>query len=166
MKNLTVKAASRSIEVSKKFNSLASRYGTEEYKALQEVRRDYPGFKVVEVSTRKAPKSTYKGLTYDYMENYILSHDDGKNSVMNEYMSLRAMTVEAEEACAEACSYQEIKTWFLDKYPAIAAFHNARAKLVGDAQKKEQARKQKPDRKTLLQKKMEERRANIVALNA
>ena len=121
MKNLTVCAASRSIEVSKKFNTLASRYGTEEYKALQEVRRDYPGFKVVEVSTRKAPKSTYKGLTYDYMENYILSHDDGKNSVMNEYMNLRAMTVEAEEACAEACSYQEIKTWFLDKYPAIAA---------------------------------------------
>ena len=64
MKNLTVCAASRSIEVSKKFNTLASRYGTDEYKALQEVRRDYPGFKVVEVSTRKAPKSTYKGLTY------------------------------------------------------------------------------------------------------
>lgn len=166
MKNLTVCAASRSIEVSKKFNTLASRYGTDEYKALQEVRRDYPGFKVVEVSTRKAPKSTYKGLTYDYMENYILSHDDGKNSVMNEYMSLRAMTVEAEEACAEACSYQEIKTWFLDKYPAIAAFHNARAKLVEAAQVKAKESKQKPDRKTLLQKKMEERRLSLVKLDA
>ena len=82
MKNLTVKAASRSIEVSKKFATLASRYGTEEYKALQEVRRDYPGYEVVVVATRKAPKASYKGLTYEYMENYILSHDDEKNSAM------------------------------------------------------------------------------------
>ena len=166
MKNLTVKAATRSIEVSKKFNTLASRYGTDEYKALQEVRRDYPGFKVVEVSTSKAPKTSYKGLTYDYMEKYILSHDDEKNSAMNEYMNLRAMTDEAEEACAEACSYQEIKTWFLDKYPAIATFHETRAKLVENAKEKAKERKQKPDHKTLLQKKMAERRATLVKIGA
>lgn len=130
MKNLTVRPASRSIEVSKSFNTRASQYGTDEYKALQEVRRDYPGFKVVEVTTRKAPKSSFKGLTYDYMENYILSHDDEKNSTMNEYMGLRAMTTEAEEACAEACSYQEIKTWFLNQYPAIADFHKKREAIL------------------------------------
>jgi len=71
MKNLTVKAASRSIEVSKSFNTLASRYGTDEYKALQEVRRDYPGYEVVVVATRKAPKSSYKGLTYDYSKSVV-----------------------------------------------------------------------------------------------
>lgn len=166
MKNLMVCASSRSIEVSKAFNTRASQYGTDEYKALQEVRRDYPGFKVVVVATRKAPKSSYKGLTYAYMEKYILSHDDDKNSAMNEYMSLRAMTDEAKAACAKACSYQEIKTWFLDKHPEIATFHETRAKLVQDAQKKEQARKQKPDYKTLLRKKMEERRNNIVKIGA
>ena len=166
MKNLTVKAASRSIEVSKKFATLASRYGTDEYKALQEVRRDYPGYEVVVVATRKAPKSSYKGLTYEYMENYILSHDDEKNSAMKEYMNLRAMTDEAEEACAEACTYQEIKTWFLDKYPAIAAFHETRAKLVEAAQVKAKERKQKPAHKTLLQKKMAEHRANLVRIGA
>ena len=166
MKNLTVVAASRSIEVSKKFNARASQYGTDEYKMLQEVRRDYPGYKVVEVATRKAPKSSYKGLTYEYMENYIISHDDDKNSIMNEYMDLRAMTVEAEEACADALSYQEVKTWFLDKYPAIANFHETRAKLVENAQKKAMERKQKPDHKTLLQKKMAERRANLVKIGA
>lgn len=133
MKNLTVCASSRSIEVSKSFNTRASQYGTDEYKALQEVRRDYPGFKVVVVAPRKSinsNKPSFKGLTYDYMEKYISKHDDEKNSTMNEYKTLRGMTEEAEEACAETCSYQEIKTWFLNKYPAIANFHEKREAIL------------------------------------
>ena len=167
MKNLTVNAAARTIEMtSKKFATAAAKFGTDEYKALQEVRRDYPGFKVAVVAARKAPKSSYKGLTYEYMENYILSHDDEKNSAMKEYMGLRALTDEAEEACAESVNYQEIKTWFLDKYPAIAAFHETRAKLVEAAQVKAKESKQKPTHKTLLQQKMAERRANLVKIGA
>lgn len=164
MKNLTVCVASRSIEVSKSFNTRASQYGTDEYKALQEVRRDYPGFKVVVVAPRKSTKSnkpSFKGLTYDYMEKYILSHDDEKNSIMNEYMNLRAMTDEAEEVCAEALSYQEIKTWFLDKYPAIATFHETRAQLVEKAQNKKIE-----ERKTLLRKQMEARRNALLKKSA
>ena len=130
MKNLTVKAASRSIEVSKSFNTLASRYGTDEYKALQEVRRDYPGYEVVVVATRKAPKSSYKGLTYKYMEDYIAKHDDEDGTILEEYMTLRAMTDEAEEAFAESLTYQEMKEWFLDKFPAIAEFHKKREAIL------------------------------------
>jgi len=133
MKNLTVKAASRSIEVSKSFNTLASRYGTEEYKALQEVRRDYPGYQVVVVAPRKSTKNnkpSFKGLTYDYMENYISKHDDENNTIMEAYMMLRGMTDEAEDACAETCSYHEIKTWFLNQYPAIAKFHEKREAIL------------------------------------
>lgn len=162
MKNLTVNAAARTIEMpSKKFATAAAKFGTDEYKALQEVRRDYPGFKVAVVAARKAPKSSYKGLTYEYMENYILSHDDEKNSAMKEYMDLRALTDEAEEACAESVNYQEIKTWFLDKYPAIASFHETRAKLVETAQKKKVEA-----RKTLLRKQMEARRNALLKKTA
>lgn len=164
MKNLTVCVATRSIEVSKTFNTRSSCYGTDEYKMLQEVRRDYPGYEVVVVAPRKATKSnkpSYKGLTYEYMEKYISTHDDDGNTIMNEYMFLRAMTDEAEEACAEACSYQEIKTWFLDKYPAIAKFHETRAQLVEKAQNKKTE-----DRKALLRKQMEERRNALLKKSA
>lgn len=133
MKNLTVCVASRSIEVSKSFNTRASQYGTDEYKALQEVRRDYPGFKVVVVAPRKSTKSnkpSYKGLTYEYMENYISKHDDENNTIMVEFNILRGKTEEAEEAFAETCSYQEIKTWFLNQYPAIADFHKKREAIL------------------------------------
>ena len=133
MKNLTVCTATRSIEVSKTFNTRASQYGTDEYKMLQEVRRDYPGFKVVVVAPRKATKSnkpSFKGLTYEYMEAYITKHDDENNSIMEEYMTLRGISDDAEEAFAESCTYYEIKTWFLNRYPAIAEFHKKREALL------------------------------------
>lgn len=132
MKNLTVCVPSRSIEVSKKFNTLASQYGTDEYKMLQEVRRDYPGYKVVVAvaKTSKSNKPSFKGLTYEYMETYISKHDDENNTIMEEYMILRGISDEADEVCAESCSYFEIKTWFLNRYPAIAEFHKKREALL------------------------------------
>ena len=122
------------IEVSKKFAAAASKYGTQEYKDLQEVRRDYPNFKVVTI-TRKVTtqKDSYKGLTYTYMETYIKAHDDDKNSIMAEYEMLRGISKAAQEALAEPCSYNEMKNWFLKKYPAIADFHKMREDLLKTA---------------------------------
>lgn len=79
----------RTIEMTKKFAAASSKFGTEEYKTLQEVRRDYPSYKVVTI-TRKASKSdssAFKGLTYEYMEKYIAGHDDEEKSIMLEYRS-------------------------------------------------------------------------------
>ena len=119
------------IELTKKEATAAAKFGTPEYKNLQQARRDYPTFSVVTV-TRKAStkKNTFKGLTYEYMEMYIEKHDDEEKSIMAEYLMLRGMTDEAEEALAESFTYLEMKDWFLKKFPAIAAFHEARAKLL------------------------------------
>ena len=117
----------RTIEMSKKFAKSASKYGTEEYNNLQSARRDYPAFKVVTVSRQVTnKKESYKGLTYDYMEKYIMAHDDEEKSIMAEYRDLRGLSDEAMEALAEPFSYHEMKTWFLKQYPAIAKFHEKR----------------------------------------
>ena len=130
MKNISINTKNSTIELtSKKFANAASKFGTDEYKLLQEARRDYPGFKVVVVA-RKTTKSSYKGLTYKYMEDYIAKHDDENNTIMVEFNILRAMTDEAEEAFAESLSYQEMKEWFLDKFPAIAEFHKKREAIL------------------------------------
>ena len=127
MTNPIVSTKSRTIEVTAKFHKAASRFGSDEYKMLQEVRRDYPGYKVVTI-TRKpgSKKDTYKGLTYDYMEKYIKAHDDENQSIMAEYEMLRGISEEAIEALAEPCSYLEIRDWFLKTFPAIAEFHKKR----------------------------------------
>ena len=121
------------IELTKKESAAAAKFGTPEYRALQEARKDYPGFKVVTI-TRKSTtkKESCKGLTYAYMETYIQKHDDDKKSIMAEYKMLRGLTEEAEEALAESFTYQEMKEWFLGKFPEIKKFHEARAKAMAE----------------------------------
>ena len=128
---MKINQKNQTIEMSKKFAKAAEKFGSEEYRALQEVRRDYPNFKVVTVSRKVCgQKESYKGLTYSYMENYIKNHDDEKKSIMAEYEMLRGMSAEAQEALAEACSHTEMKAWFLKKFPAIAEFHKKREMLL------------------------------------
>ena len=112
------------IEMTKKFAAAARKFGTKQYRDLQEARRDYPNFKVVTV-TRKATSCqvTYKGLTYKFMEDYIQKHDDAEQSIMAEYLTLRGQSEAAKENLLEPYSYNEMKTWFLKTFPAIAEFH-------------------------------------------
>lgn len=118
------------IEMTKKFAAAARKFGTQEYKNLQEVRKDYPTYKVV-IVTRKTTvkKDNFKGLTYEYMEKYISSHDEN-GKIMAEYQDLRGLSERAKEALAEPCSYLEMRAWFLNTYPAIAKFHEDREKLL------------------------------------
>lgn len=137
MTAITINAKNRTIELTKTFATASSKFGTDEYNLLQLARKDYPNYKIVTIA-RKAPKNdkpTFKGLTYAYMEKYILTHDDGEQTVMQEYMELRGISKAGEEVLAESFNYQEIKEWFLDKYPEIADFHKKRAELLKKAQK-------------------------------
>ena len=129
MTTITVSARTHSLVLTKSFAAKAAIFGSDEYKMLQEARRDYPGYKVTVGKTKEA-KNIYAGLDYAYMEKYIAAHDDAEKSIMAEYLMLRGMTDEAEEALAESFTYLEMKDWFLKKVPAIAAFHDARAKLL------------------------------------
>lgn len=111
MTAITINAKNRTIELTKTFATASSKFGTDEYNLLQLARKDYPNYKVVTIA-RKAPKNdkpTFKGLTYAYMEKYILTHDDGEQTVMQEYMELRGISKAGEEVLAESFNYQEIK---------------------------------------------------------
>lgn len=131
---MNINMKKNAIELTKKEAAAAAKFGTTEYKQLQEARRDNPGFKVVTITRKStAKKESYKGLTYGYMETYIQKHDDEENSIMAEYMMLRGLSEEAEEALAESFTYQEMKEWFLKKFPAIAEFHKKREALLAAA---------------------------------
>lgn len=132
MTGIAIIIRSHTIEVSKKFAAAAARFGTEEYKALQEVRRDYPGYKVV-TAARKTAKPAFKGLTYEYMEKYIAAHDNDEKTIMGEYKMLTATCDRANEMLLKATSYHEVKEWFFDTFPEIKAFHEKRAALLNKA---------------------------------
>lgn len=89
---------------------------SEEYSHLQNVRRDYPDYRVIRRTIRKNPnKDTYKGLTYDYMRVYIAAHAPQEK--------VSAAVAEFDEKvlisrCHSSCRrYPAIKAWFLEQYP-------------------------------------------------
>lgn len=127
--SVRINRTSRTIEVTKRFDSAASRFGTREYEAMQQVRKDYPDFSIV-VKTVRTKADHYKGLTYDYMEKYITSHDDEEKSILAEFNDLRGKSEEAVAFGAEALSYGEIKAWFFKKYPEIEAFQKRRERAL------------------------------------
>ena len=59
-----------------------------------------------------------------------MKHDDAEKSIMAEFEMLTATSEEATELLMEAASYHEVKTWFLDQFPEIKAFHEKREKLL------------------------------------
>ena len=111
MMTLTINLRKNTIEMpSKKYEKLASKFGSKEYKEVQEARADYPNFTVV---TKKAPKRNdpLKGITFEKMEQYISTHDDeGIN--MKEFLKL---TGKSDDSVGKV-SYSKVKSWFSKTY--------------------------------------------------
>ena len=76
MKNtLKINHENRTLVMDKTFAKAASFVGSNEYNLLQDARRDYPTYQVTLRSIKKKEdKESYRGLTYQYMENYIATH--------------------------------------------------------------------------------------------
>ena len=127
--NININNKKNAIEITKAFEKAASRFGSDEYNMLRKARNDNPNFRVV-VIKRKTAAASFKGLTYEFMEKYIKSHDDEEGTVMAEYEDLRATSEEALAACVKSLSYGEMKVWFLNKYPEIKKFRERRENLT------------------------------------
>ena len=133
----TMKIKNNTIEITKTFAQKAARIGSPEYYELLKARQENPSC-TVEIKQTKS-KDSFKGLTYAYMEKYILAHDDKEGSNMAIFNELRGKSTAADEAQADSLTYGEIKLWFLDTYPAIKNFHESRAdriKAIKEKQKK------------------------------
>lgn len=95
--------------------------GTAEYAQLQDAMKTFPNFKLEQRSIKKnAKKECYKGLTYDYMRDYINSHEEKeeRKAVMDELDEMLLIS----ECHSVAYRYPTIKKWFLEKYPEVKNF--------------------------------------------
>jgi hypothetical protein len=141
MKNITISYTNNTIDITKKFAEAAGKIGSKEYRELQEVRRDNPGFTInVVADKKKAPKNNYAGLDFNYMKSYIEKHDDEEKSIMAEYLELRGESEDAKAIGAKSASIFEIREWFLRQYPAIKDFYEKREKLLKPDSKKTEAK--------------------------
>lgn len=122
MKNtLKVNHESKTLIMDRTFAKFAEDTKSNEYEHLQQVRRDYPDYSVeVRKIKRNSQKETYKGLNYEYMEEYILRHETEENAldVIKEFNELRTIS----RCHKQGVRYPTIKKWFLEKYPEIEEF--------------------------------------------
>ena len=122
MKNvIRVDFAKKRIVMDRAFAKNCANPASDEYTQLQRVRQDYPTFTVSTRTCKSNPeKESYKGLTYEYMEHYILTHEskDTVLDVLDEYNELRLLA----ECHSRSRRYPVIKRWFLAKYPEIMEF--------------------------------------------
>ncbi len=106
------------IVMDRTFAKKAEIVGSREYLLLQDCRRDYPFYTVIRRTINKKPdQEHYRGLTYEYMENYINSHENKEENLktFSEMINI--------SKCHSACKrYPVIKEWFLNSYPEIKMF--------------------------------------------
>lgn len=112
----------RQIIMDRTFAKNSENTRSEEYAHLQEVRRDYPTYQVIRRTIKKsANKKTYKGLTYDYMRNYILTcgaPNRERYAILAEFDKLLLIS----QCQSKSLRYPVIKHWFFEKFPEIENF--------------------------------------------
>lgn len=122
MKNaLTINFEKGQIVMTKLFAKKCTDTRSEEYAHLQSVRKDYPAFAVITREIKKNPnKRVYKGLTYDYMRNYIILHTtpEEESEAIAEFEEMLLIS----KCQQKSLRYPTIKKWFLEKYPEIEYF--------------------------------------------
>ena len=107
------------------FAKEAANAKSDEYRQLQEVRKDYPDYPVKIRTIKKQPlKESYKGLTYDFMENYILTHP---NSIENKAEFDKMITLSKWHSLR----YPTIKKWFLHTFPEMRDYDKFSKMVIG-----------------------------------
>ena len=114
--SLKIRHNTREIVMDRVFAIKSSTVGTDEYNSLQEARRDYPKYKVVRRSNNRTapPQEHYKGLTYEFMKQYIADHDAERKDDFEELLGL---------AKCHSIRYQAIKEWFLGEYSEVVEYY-------------------------------------------
>ena len=122
MKNtLKLDHAKRTIVMDRTFAKYAANTMRQEYAHLQAVRQDYPEYKVVQRKIKRSKtKECYRGLNYEYMEDYIKTHGSKEECAKNlaEFKEQKLISL----CHSTSRRYPTIKKWFLAKYPEVMEF--------------------------------------------
>ena len=137
------------VEMSATEHEKAMTYGTEEYRALREIRSDYPGIEVMAVKTMKPTKVKDK-LNMKTIKAYVKANGTDDQKAAFAKIALPHFTEEGEYI--EALSFFEITKWFRAEFPEyIGSRENHLAeveKIFDEVERKiEASRKEREEKK-------------------
>ena len=113
---MIINFAANCIELTTTEMKNAMTFGSGEYKALQEARRDYPTYRVVEKKIKN--KSEFGKLTMKTIKAYVEKHGSDKQKNDLKIMTQNGVNMENGEY-TEAESFFTIKAWFLNTFPEL-----------------------------------------------
>lgn len=121
MRDIRIDRVNNVVIMTRKFAEKADDPRTEEFRLLQEVKAAYPNIEVKNHTIKKNPhKECYKGLTYDYMRDYIKTHETEEN-VEGALAELEEL-IFISKCHSDGYRYPTIKKWFLEKYKDVAVY--------------------------------------------
>ena len=97
-------------------------FGTKEYKNLQTARRDYPGFEVVTISTKRN-RNDFSDLDMKTIRAYV--EVNGTEDQKEHFAFISKRRIDEDGAYCEALPFFQIKEWFLNTFPEIKAERKA-----------------------------------------
>ena len=104
------------IELTKTEMSEATKYGSKMYNAVMAARRDNPGYRVVEIKTKKV-KSDFANLDLKTISSYVEKNGNDEQKANFAFISKRTIGEDGEYC--EAQPFFQIKAWFLAEFPEI-----------------------------------------------
>ena len=111
----------------------AGKPNTEEYNTLLDLMKNFPGFQMEIVKSTAKKVDRFKGLDYDYMENYIKSHN---SELLEIFYELRGLDEDGKKVgMAASATYGEVKMWFLTQFPEIEKMGESVDKIIDAARK-------------------------------
>ena len=111
------------IEVNTTFAKMMTDPRSDEYKLLQELRRDYPDFRVTRRQINKnTSQEHYKGLTYEYMEWYIIKYGPKEKESKEALLAEFELQKDIAGCHSRSKRYPVVKNWFFAKFPEISKF--------------------------------------------
>lgn len=117
MRPIRVDFTNNEIIMTKRFADAASNPYSNEAEILRETKAAFPTFRVRKHTIRqKTTRECYNGLTYDYMREYIATHDEEAEAALAE---LEEMIILSK---CHSKRYPTIKKWFLNKYEEVKLY--------------------------------------------
>ena len=129
----------KKIEMTKTEAKTAGKPNNDAYNTLLELMKNFPGYEIEIVKSVSKKTDRFKGLYYNYMMDYIKSHN---KELLKDFYTLRGLDDNGKKVgMAAAASYGEIKMWFLEQFPEVEKMAENVNEIIAKARNAREARK-------------------------
>ena len=120
--NYTINFETEEIIITKKFAKASQDLSSAEFKVMQQLRKEFVGFKfVLKTIEKKENKKSYKGLSIEEMKRFISNQTEAEQEMFEKVLAV---------AANKQGRYAIIKKWFLDNYREAYSTELAEIKIA------------------------------------